>query len=100
MRSTTEDLTLTRNYLRKYQFLIKEYELVKAKQHPRYRFVSDFYKAHQTNRQTFLKYYNRFKATGNLHMILPGKRGPKWKTRRTLPFIEQKVLNLRKKGNN
>ena len=100
MRSTTEDQTLIRNYLRKYQFLISEYELVKAKKHPRFRFVSDFYKAHQTSRQTFLKYYNRFKHTGDLQAVLPGKRGPKWKTRRTLPFIEQKVLEQRKKGNN
>lgn len=100
MRSTTEDQTLIRNYLQKYQFLIKEYELVKAKKHPRYRFVSDFYKAHKTSRQTFLKYYNRFKSTGDLQAVLPGKRGPKWKSRRTLPFIEQKVLALRKKGNN
>lgn len=100
MRSTTEDLTLTRNYLRKYQFLITEYELVKAGKHPRFRFVTDFYKAHQTSRQTFLKYYNRFKITGDLHAVLPGKRGPKWKTRRILPFVEQKVMDLRKKGNN
>lgn len=100
MRPTTEDLTLTRNYLRKYQFLITEYELVKAGKHPRFRFVTDFYKAHQTSRQTFLKYYNRFKTTGDLHTVLPGKRGPKWKTRRTLPFVEQKVMDLRKKGNN
>lgn len=100
MRRTTNDATLTRNYLQKYQFLIGEYELVKANKHPRFRFVTDFYKAHKTSRQTFLKYYNRFKATGDQSSVLPGKRGPKWKTRRTLPFIEQKVLGERAKGNN
>ncbi len=100
MRPTTDDQTLVRNYLQKYQFLISEYELVKAKKHPRFRFASDFYNAHQTSRQTFLKYYNRFKSTGDLSSVLPGKRGPKWKTRRTLLFIEQKVLEQRKKGNN
>lgn len=100
MRKTTNDETLTRNYLQKYQFLIAEYEQVKANNHPRYRFASDFYKAHQTSRQTFLKYYNRFKVTGDLSSVLPGRRGPKWKTRRTLPFIEQKVLAQRAKGNN
>lgn len=100
MRATTDDQTLIRNYLQKYQFLIDEYEQVKARSHPRFRFVGDFYRAHDTNRQTFLKYYNRFKATGDLAAVLPGRRGPKWKTRRTLPFIEQKVLGLRKKGNN
>lgn len=100
MRRTTTDETLIRNYLQKYQFLIAEYELVKAKKHPRFRFVSDFYRAHQTSKQTFLKYYNRFKTTGDLASVLPGKRGPKWKSRRTLPFIEQKVLAQRAKGNN
>lgn len=100
MRSNIKDQTLTKNYLRKYQFLIDDYELVKAKKHPRFRFVTDFYNAHQTNKQTFLKYYNRFKATGDLYSVLPGKRGPKWKTRRTLPFVEQKVIEQRKKGNN
>lgn len=100
MRSITDDQTLIRNYLQKYQFLISEYELVKAKKHPRFKLVSEFYTAHQTSRQTFLKYYNRFKSTGDLNSVLPGKRGPKWKTRRTLSFIEQKVLEQRKKGNN
>ncbi|MEO9885152.1 MAG: integrase core domain-containing protein [Balneola sp.] len=100
MRRTTNDTTLTRNYLRKYQFLIREYELVKAKNHPRFRFVSDFYAAHQTNKQTFLKYYNRFKTTGDLASVLPGKRGPRWKSRRTPGFIEHKVLAERAKGCN
>ena len=31
---------------------------------------------------------------------MPAKRGPKWKTRRTLPFIEQKVIQARCLGNN
>lgn len=100
MRRTTNDTTLTRNYLQTYQFLIGEYEQVKANTHPRFRFVTDFYKAHKISRQTFLKYYNRFKATGDLSSVLPGRRGPKWKTRRTLPYIEQKVLAQRAKGNN
>jgi len=32
--------------------------------------------------------------------LLPRKRGPKWKTRRPIPFIENKVVELRAKGNN
>ena len=100
MRINTQDQTLVRNYLQKYQFLIGEYEMVKAKVHPVFRFANDFYVAHDIDRRNFLKYYNRFKATGDLASVLPGKRGPKWKTRRTLPFIEQKVLALRAKGNN
>jgi transposase InsO family protein len=100
MRINTEDLTLKRNYLQKYRFLIKEYELVKQNQHPRYRFVQEFYQAHDTDRRSFLKYYNRFKQSGDEQDLLPRKRGPKWKTRRPIPFIENKVIELRKKGNN
>ena len=100
MRNNNDDFTLVRNYLQKYQFLIKEYELIKAKKHPKYRFVEDMHRANGTDRRIFLKYYNRFKQSGNKKDLLPQKRGPKWKTRRTLPFIEQKVLDLREKGNN
>ena len=36
MRDNNQDLTLARNYIQKYQFLISEYELVKKKAHPKY----------------------------------------------------------------
>ena len=42
--------------LQKWRFLIREYERVKAKQHPHFRFVQDFYAFHGTSRQTFAKY--------------------------------------------
>lgn len=99
MRSNTNDLTLARNYLDKYRFLIREYEQVKAKQHPVYRLAKDFYAAHDTDRRSFLKYYNRFKQSGNEQDLLPGKRGPKYRTRRPVRFIENKVLEQRELGN-
>ena len=100
MRINTQDLTLSRNYIEKYRFLIHEYELVKEKKHPKYKLVKDFYRAHDTCGKNFLKYYNRFKQSGKDTDLLPQKRGPKYKTRRPLPFIEHKVLSLRKRGNN
>jgi len=100
MRINTEDLTLKRNYIQKYRFLIKEYELVKQKQHPEFRFVQEFYKARDTDRRSFLKYYNRFKQSGADVDLLPRRRGPKWKTRRPIAFIENKVIEQRLKGNN
>ena len=60
MRDNNHDLTLTRNYIQKYQFLISEYELVKKKVHPKYKLVQDFHVANGTDRRSFLKYYNRF----------------------------------------
>lgn len=100
MRINTNDMTLQRNYIEKFRFLIKEYELVKAKQHPKFRLVEEFYRAHDTERKNFLKYYNRYKQSGKDADLLPQKRGPKYKSRRPLKFIEQKVLDLREKGNN
>ena len=99
MRDNRKDTTIWRNYIEKYQFLIKEYEQVKRKEHPVYRFAQDFYKAHDTCGKSFLKYYNRFKQNGKYQELLPRKRGPKYKTRRPTRFIENKVIELREKGN-
>jgi hypothetical protein len=63
MRNNNTDKTLKNNYIQTYQFLIKEYEEVKLKRHPVYKKVKDFYKAHGTCPQTFLKYYARFKQS-------------------------------------
>ena len=100
MRNNSEDRTVERSYIQKWRFLISEYELVKAKKHHQFRFVQDFYKFHNTNRQTFAKYYNRYKQNGSDDSLLPQKRGPRWKSRQTPALIEEKVLELRQKGIN
>ena len=99
MRINTQDMTLQRNYLEKYRFLIREYEQVKNKTHPRFKQAKEFYAANDTCAKSFLKYYNRYKQSGRDSDLLPSKRGPKYKTRRPLPFIENKVVELREKGN-
>ena len=86
MRDNSKDLTLERNYIQKWRFLIHEYQLVKAGKHPRFRFAQDFYSFHGTSRQTFAKYYNRFLLSPSDNAFLPRKRGPGWKSRRTLPL--------------
>ena len=63
MRDNSYDRTVERSYIQKWRFLIREYDLVKAKKHTRSRFVQDFYNFHGTNRQTFAKYYNRYRHT-------------------------------------
>lgn len=100
MRNNTEDRTISRNYASKWIHLINEYEIVKKGEHPYFKMVGQFYKAHGTNRQTFNKYYNRYLQDKSLESLMPRKRGAKWKTRRTLPEIEQKVIEQRKKGIN
>ena len=74
--------------------------MVKARKHPRFRFAQDFYSFHGTSRQTFAKYYNRFLLSPSDEAFFPRKRGPNWKSRRTLPYIEQKVLSKRFNGTN
>jgi hypothetical protein len=99
MAINTKDMTVERKYLDTYRFMIKEYELVKKKQHPTFSYVQDLCCAWGTNRKSFLKYYNRFKQYGNELDLLPRKRGPKYRTRRPVKFIENKVIELRQKGN-
>jgi hypothetical protein len=101
MRNNTKDQTLKQNYIQTYQFLIKEYEEVKAQRHTVFRYVKDFYKFHGTCPQSFLKYYNLYKQSGgNPETLLPGKRGPKYSTRRPSNEIERLVLIEREKGCN
>lgn len=99
MPINTNDFTVERKYLDTYRFMIREYELIKQKSHPEYRFVEDLYRAWGTNRKSFLKYYNRFKQSGKDCDLLPRKRGPKYRTRRPFRFIENQVVELRQKGN-
>lgn len=102
MQNNSQDTTLKRNYIHKYQFLVQEYELVKKGVHPTFNKVGDFYSFHGTCRQTFLKYYGRYKNSNynDATLLLPGKRGPKYSSRRTPDNIEKLVIDERNKGNN
>jgi transposase InsO family protein len=100
MRINSQDQTIKKNYIQKYRFLIGEYEKVKTGAHPAYRYAQDFYRAHDLDRRTFRKYYNRYLQSGDEEDLLPRKRGPRWKTRRILPEIEKRVIEQRHKGLN
>lgn len=100
MRINTNDLTLKRNYLQTYRFLIKDYELVKQGVHPSFKLAKEFYEFHHTDRRSFLKYYNRYKQSGNEQDLLPARRGPKYRTRRPSLADEALVLEMRSLGNN
>lgn len=47
-----------------------------------------------------MKIYNRYKQNPVPESLIPQKRGSKYKTRRTELKIEEKVIELRKLGNN
>lgn len=101
MRINSRDETIKRNYEQVYCHYVKEYEQVKAGLHPVWKRVGEFYAAHKLQRQTFLKYYGRYRQSGgDPASLLPEKRGPKWKTRRTAAEVEQLVLEERERGCN
>lgn len=101
MRSNSKDDTLKRNYIQKYQYLIGEYERVKSKSHKQFRYVKDFYQAYGVCPQTFLKYYGRYKLSGeDAQSLLPQKRGPRYKSRRFPLAVEEAVIDLRRQGCN
>ena len=100
MRINSQDQTIKKNYIQKYRFLIREYEEVKAGAHARYGQAQEFYEAHDLDRRTFRKYYNRYLQSGNEEDLLPRKRGPRWKTHRILPEVEERVIEQRHKGLN
>lgn len=91
-----KDTTIEQNYLRKWRHLISEYELVKSKKHPQFRFVQDFYRLHGLKRQNFIKYYNRYKYSGIYEDCLPQKRGPKYHKRCISEEVEDAIVYHRK----
>ena len=100
MRDNSKDSTIERNCIRGWQHRCQEYALVNAGKHPKFRFVSAFYKHHKTHRQVFLKYYHRYKASGDARDLLPQRRGRKWQVRRGMSRVEALVLEQRRLGNN
>jgi hypothetical protein len=100
MHNNNDDLTIKRKYLSTYRGMIQDYEAIKAGRHEKYRFVQELYDAFRTDRRSFLKYYHRFKQSGNEADLLPAKRGPKYHTRRPSLQDEALVLALRARGCN
>lgn len=94
------DRTLYNQRTRRYLDFVKEYELIKHKSHPEFTQVQLWCKARKIDKRNFLKYYNRYKQSGDIALLSPGKRGPKYKTRRADLQIEMQVKELRDCGNN
>jgi transposase InsO family protein len=79
---------------------IEEYEKIKNKSSTTFKKVKDFCAYHNFCHQNFMKVYHRYKANPVESSLVPQKRGPKYKTRRTDVSIEEKVLKHRESGNN
>src|SRR3990167_270329 len=98
MRLNTDKQTLEKQYVQHFRLLIREYEQIKHGAHAQFRLVKDFFAYHNTSAKTFLKYYHRYQQYGRETDLFPQKRGPRYRTRRPLPFIEEKVKQLRVLG--
>ena len=94
------DNTLYRERITRYSGFVKEYEQLKQGKLKGFRFVKDWAASRQIDKKNFLKYYGRYRQSGKNWDLLPQKRGPKYKTRRPCEELEQKVIDLRKLGNN
>ena len=78
--------------------LMEEYEKVKNKTHEHFRWVHDLVKAYHVNKKDLYKYYKRWIESGkNVYALLPQKRGPRYKSRRTLKSIERNIMKAYRK---
>lgn len=79
---------------------IEEYELIKSKKSKTFKYIKDFCEYHKFSHQNFMKIYHRYKQNPTYDSLVPQKRGPKYKTRRTDISIEERVLEIRRQGLN
>lgn len=94
------DNTLYRERISRYDEFVKEYELVKKREHQEFVYVKDWAAARKIDKKNFLKYYGRYRQSGKEWDLAPQKRGPKFKSRCPCEELVNKVIDLRKKGNN
>lgn len=79
---------------------IEEYWAIKNKTSTKFRTVREFCEYHKFSHQNFMKVLHRYEENPSEYSLVPQKRGPKFKTRRTDIAIEEQIVELRKKGNN
>ena len=79
---------------------IKEYELIKLKRSSHFKTVKSFCEYHKFSHQNFMKIYRRWQQNPVESSLLPQKRGPQFQFRRLDLEIEEKIVSLRKLGNN
>lgn len=99
METTNKNL-ISKTLARRMMACIEEYEAIKQKNSSKFKYVKDFCKFHQFSHQNFMKIYHRYKLNPSEYSLIPQKRGPKYQTRRTDIKIEEKIKELRLKGNN
>lgn len=84
--------------IKKWLPLLEEYEKLKNKKSKHFKTVKDLLSAYHVTKRDLYKYYHRWIASGkNIEAVLPQKRGPRYKTRRTLKPIERNIMKAYRK---
>jgi transposase InsO family protein len=96
----TNKTLISQSLARQMYSCIEEYELIKAKKSVHFKTVKSFCAYHKFLHQNFMKIYHRYKQNPVLSSVVPQKRGLKYKTRRYDLSIEEKIVSLRRSGNN
>ena len=99
MTTSNKDL-ISRTLAKRMMSCIDEYRAIKNKTSTKFKTVSEFCKYHQFSHQNFMKILHRYEQDPSEYSLVPQKRGPKFKTRRTDIKTEEEIVELRKKGNN
>ena len=98
--STSNKGLISKTLAKKMMSCIIEYEKIKNKESEIFKTVKEFCLYHKFSHQNFMKIYHRYKENPVESSVVPQKRGPKYKTRRTDLSIEEKVKKYRESGNN
>lgn len=105
MSATKSYITLSKNTIKFMANYVAEYEQVKRKERPEYRYVREFFAAKNICFQNFYKFYGRYIGSGRSpEAFLPTKPGPKPKYQETPGHDEavlvEKIVEFRQKGLN
>ena len=99
MTTSNKDL-ISRTLAKHMMSCIDEYRAIKNKSSIKFKTVKEFCEYHNFSHQNFMKILHRYEANPSEAMLVPQKRGPKFKTRRTDLKVEEMVKELRLMGNN
>ena len=70
------DIKEKKSAIAKARFLIRQYELVKSRKHPKIKFITTLFKLYNINKNTFYYQYSHYLKTKNISEFLLKKRGP------------------------
>jgi len=97
--STSNKELISKTLAARMMTCIEEYEKIKNNSSDLFKTVKAFCIHNQFSHQNFMRIYHRYKENPVASLLVPQKRGPKFKTRRTDLSIEKKVIGYREFGN-